>query len=200
MLDRALAKAFAHLSTLVLVACAFTIPLFVGHAFFFRDTLSLREIAPEIRGLPEGQQVRGVAGSDIDTEQRWLLVIAGVSLLTIPLVYRAAHRVHHVEGAGGVATVPDALSHVATPIPRVELSVMPVTGAVAIGFVAAFLTWRIADVVAGLAPDSVSWMLIGLGRAVAASVFIAVGSGTIAALPFAAPAVAPAPHENLDLY
>lgn len=200
MLDHALAKAFANLSTLVLIASVFTMPLFLGHAIVFRNGLALRAIAPEIRALPDGRQVRGVAASDIDAEQRWLLVITGLSLLTIPLVYRAARRVHDVEEAGGVPTVPDALSHLASPAPRVALVLPAVAGASALALIASFLTWRIVDGVAGLAPDDVSWMLIGFGRAVAAGLFVALVAGAIAALPATARAAAPVPTEKLELY
>ncbi|HWC13498.1 MAG TPA: hypothetical protein VG929_02745 [Actinomycetota bacterium] len=200
MLDRAFAKVFANLSTLVLLASVFTMPLFIGHALFFRNELALRDIAPEIRELPEGRQVRGVAASDMDAQRVWLLVIAGVSLLTVPLVYRGAHRVHDLEEAGGVPTVPDALAHLASPAPRVALTVPAVAGASGVASIAAFLTWRIVDAAAGFAPDGASWILIAVGRGVAAGVFVALVAGTIAALPAAAPVAAPVPTEKLELY
>lgn len=197
MLDRALAKVFAELVTLLLIACVFTLPLYVGHAIFFRGPLALRELAPDIQDLPEGRQVRGVASSDIDAERRWLLVVSGVALLSIPFVYGAAGRVFEVQGRGAVPTVPDAVTHLSATGPLV-LDVRVLAAAFALGAVAWWLVWRLAHLLAGFGPDGAAWLLIGAGRAVAAGAFIALVGGAAAAL--SGEAQQRTAPEKMDLY
>ena len=199
MLDRALAKVFAELATLLLIACVFTGPLFIGHAIFFRGPLALRELAPEIEKLPEGRQVRGVSSGDIEAERRWLLVIFGVALLSIPFVHRGAGRVFQVHEVGDVPTVPDALAHLSSKHrPRLDIRVL--ASATVLAALSGWLVWQLTHLLAGFGPERVTWLVIGVGRAVAVGLFVALLSGTVAACsPSAAKAPPPAP-ERVDLY
>src|SRR5687767_1977691 len=142
MLDRALSRTFANLSTLILVAFVVTIPIHLVHAYVFKDELAVQEIGPEIASFPEGRQVRGVARADLGAERKFLFVALGVELLALPLVLRAARRVMDVDEEGGVPTVLDAWRRPGrggSPEPG------PVLAAGAVGAVAGLIVWSIGD-------------------------------------------------------
>src|SRR5688572_18752779 len=111
MLDRALAKMFADLSTLILVACVVTVPIHLVHANVFKAELSVREMGPEMDALNEADRIRGVNRGEIEVERTWLAIVVLIELLTIPVVARAAQRVYSVKEEGGVPTVMDAYGH-----------------------------------------------------------------------------------------
>lgn len=188
MLDRALARTFAELSTLILVALVLTGPIHLVQAFLFRDVLAVQEIAPEIRSFPEGRQVRGVAKGDLGAERIAFLGALGFELLLLPLAYRAAVRVMEVNEEGGIPTVRDAWSHLGGTT-RPSFQPGPVLVAGAIGALAALIVLLIANLLADMASADVAWAVFGLGRATAAALFIALVAGTAAALPRTSPKV-----------
>lgn len=201
MLDRALGKVFVNLSTLLLLASAFTVPLFGAHSLVFRDELALRELAPDIRELPEGRLVRGVGAADIDAERKWLLVAVALSLAAAPLVYRGSRRIHTVEEAGGVPTVPDALSHLDSTGGASSMRAGPLGAAAGIGVVSAWLLWAITDLLASICPNEASWLVLGVGRGLSIAAFLAFVCGTWTALdPSEPPPPPPKRAEALDLY
>jgi hypothetical protein len=199
MLDRALAKTFSELSTLILVACVFTIPLHIGHAYLFKDELSVREMAPEIEALEEGQRVRGMTAGDVDKERTWLAILIVVELLASALVYRAAHRVFAVGERGDVPGVPDAYRHLGQTGPGWPPPLPPVAILVAIAGLTAWLLLTIGTRIADMAPADLAWVGVGAARAVAMAVFLAVAAGGAAALASAGER-AVAPPEKLELY
>ena len=197
MLDRALAKTFANLSTLMLVALVFAGPIHLVHAFVYRNALAVQEIRPEIQAFPEGRQVRGVSKGDLDQECNVLLLALGLELLLLPLVIRAARRVIEIDDEGGVPTVRSAWGGVkATGTGRFRVG--PVTVAAAIGAACAYLIWSITDQIADMASADVAWAVFGLGRALAVGMFIALTAGTAGASTSRERAAAPV--ESLDLY
>ncbi|MEA2451456.1 MAG: hypothetical protein QOG04_166 [Actinomycetota bacterium] len=197
MLDSALGKTFASLSTLVLVACVLTLPIHVAHAFVFRNVLAVQEIGPEIQAFPEGRQVRGVAKGDFDAERNWLLILLGGELALLPFVYRASRRVITVENEGGVATVRDAWTHLGSQHGGFILG--PVLIGAAIGAVCGWLVWTIGKVIADMASADLTWAVVGLSRAAAVALVFAFVTGVTASLP-ARGAPQPQPVEDLNLY
>lgn len=197
MLDRALARTFANLSTLILVAYVFTIPIHVVQAFMFKDALAVQEIAPEIRTFPEGRQVRGVAKGDLEAERIALLVTLGLDLLLLPLAYRAAKRVLEIDDSGGVPGALDGWKHLGSPA-RPALSTGPLLVAVAIGGAGAALVLLTGNRLADMASADIAWALFGLTRATAAAMFVAIVGGTAAALPSREPREKR--PEKIDLY
>lgn len=199
MLDRALAKTFSELSTLILVACVLTVPLHLGHAYLFKDELSIREMGPEIGALDEGQRVRGVTAGDVDEERTWLAIVVLLEVMASVLVYRAAHRVFSIAESGGVPGVADAYRHLGGSGGGALPSLAPVAVLVAIAGFAAWLLLSIGTRVADMAPAELAWVGVGATRAVAMAVFLALAAGGAAALP--ATGSKPArPAEKLDLY
>ena len=196
MLDRALARTFAELSTLVLVALVLTGPIHLVQAYLFRDALAVQEIAPEIRAFPEGRQVRGVAKGDLTTERTAFYGALGIELLLLPLAFRATKRAMEVTEDGGVPTVLDAWSHLGGPS-RPSFKPGPVLVAAAIGAGAALFVLLVGNLLADMASADFAWLVFGVGRATAAALFVAIVTGTAAALPSGA-AAAPAP--KIDLY
>lgn len=196
MLDRALGRTFAELSTLVLVALVLTGPIHLAQAYLFRDALAVQEIAPEIGTFPEGRQVRGVAKSDLTAERAAFFGALGIELLLLPLAFRATKRVMEVADDDGVPTVLDAWSHLGGSS-RPAFKPGPVLVAAAIGAIAALLVLLVGNLLADMASADVAWLVFGLGRATAAALFVALVTGTAAALPVGGRAV-PAP--KIDLY
>jgi hypothetical protein len=196
MLDRALTKTFDNLSTLMLLACLFTIPIHISHAFAFKDVLAVQEIAPEIQQFPEGRQVRGVAKEDLDKERNWMLLCLGLEALLIPLVYKGARRVIEVADEGGVPTVTDALAHL-RGTGRASLQSGPLMAAVFIGAAVAGLVWVIGGSLADMASADVAWAIIGVSRGLSVASFLAVILGVAASLPVSA---IQRPAEQVDLY
>src|SRR5687768_13951739 len=111
MLERALSRTFTNLSTLVLIAFVFTVPVHLVQAYLFRDVLAVQELAPEISALPEGRLVRGADKGDFQAERIALAIALAVDLLLLPLAFRAARRTYEIETAGGVPTVIDSWRH-----------------------------------------------------------------------------------------
>jgi hypothetical protein len=199
MLDRALAKTFANFSTLLLIACLYTVPIHVGHAFVFQDELAVRELSSDIADFPEGRQVRGVASADLDSERDWLLIVCAVELALLVVAYRAAKRVHVVAEEGGVPGVFDAYRHVAS-VPRGgTIRSGPVIVALLIGLVAGWLVLRIGELLADMTSADTAWAGLGVARALATATATALIAGTSAALA-GSPAPRTVPPEELDVY
>lgn len=198
MLDSAFARTFANLSTLILVAYVFTIPIHVVQAFMFQDALAVQEIAPEIRSFPEGRQVRGVAKGDLEGERVALFVTLGLDLLLLPLAYRAARRVLEVDDSGGVPGALDAWTHLGEST-RPALSTGSFFVAAAIGGVGALLVLLTGNRLADMASADLAWALFGLTRATAAALFVAIVAGTAAASAAGATRKKKAPVK-IDLY
>lgn len=197
MLDRALSKTFADLSTLLLVACVFTMPIHLVHSFLFRDELAIRELTPEIAELPEGRQVRGVPVGDVGLEKKWLAAALLLDLIGAAIVYRAAKRVYAVIEEGGTPTVPDALRNLGPRGPGPPAG--PVLALVAIGALTGWLVLAIGSRLADMAPADVTWLGVGIARALAVAVVVAIAAGGAAALPPRSARPTPA-TEELDLY
>lgn len=197
MLDRALGKTFANLSTLLLLACVFTLPIHLVHAYVFKEALAVAEIGPEIRAFPEGRQVRGVAKEDLDDERKTLLIVLGIEVLLLPAAYRATRRVIEVSDEGGVPTVIDAWSHLRSAT-HSSLAPGPVAVAAVVGLIAAWLVWMIGSLLSDTASADLAWAVTGLTRALSVALFIAIASGVAASLPRERTQAAPA--EKLDLY
>ena len=196
MLERSLARTFANLLTLVLVAFVITMPIHLAHAYVFSDALAVQELAPEISAFPEGRQVRGVAKSDLRNERTFLYLALALELLSLPLVYRAARRVLATDEEGGVPGVLDSWRNL-DGLARTEP--VPVLLASIVGGVAALFIWSIGARVADMASADFAWVLFGLGRATAVAVFMAFATGAAAALAHDRAPVA-RPVEKLDLY
>lgn len=196
MLERSLARTFANLSTLILVAFVITMPIHLAHAYVFSDALAVQELAPEISAFPEGRQVRGVAKSDLRNERTFLYLAFALEILSLPLLYRAARRVLATDEAGGVPGVVDSWRNL-EPLAGTEPA--PVLLASVVGGAAAFFVWSISSTVADMASADMAWILFGLGRATAVAVLMAFVTGAAAALARdRAPAAKPV--EKLDLY
>jgi len=198
MLDRALSKTFADLSTLILIACVFTVPIHVVHTYVFRAELAIRELGPEIAELPEGRQVRGVPVTDVGLERKWLAAAMLLDLAAAVLVFRAARRVFAVIEEGGTPTVPDALGHLGSRGPGPP-PVGPVVVLVAIAGVTGWLVLAIGSRLADMAPADVAWLGVGAARGVGMGVVLAIAAGGAAALPARSARATPVP-EKLDLY
>jgi hypothetical protein len=177
MLERALSKTFANLSTLMLVALVVTGPLHLVQAYVFKDALAVAELAPEIRAFPEGRQVRGVAKQDLENEKTTLLIVLGIEILLLPLVLAAAKRVVEVSDRDGIPTVVDAWTHLTAP-PRGGYLSGPGLVALVLGLVSAWLTWMIGTRLADMASADLAWALIGVTRATSVALLVAITCGT----------------------
>jgi hypothetical protein len=198
MLDRSLGKTFANLSTLVLLACVFTLPIHVIHAYVFKDALAVAELSPEIQAFPEGRQVRGVARADLDLQRNTLLVVLGIELLALPLAYRASRRVIEVDDDARVPTVVDAWTHLGSS-PAAALHPGPILIGAVIGAMAGWLVWMIGSTLSDMASADIAWAVTGLARGLGVALSIAIVCGVAAALPDKGPNL-PAPEQNLDVY
>lgn len=199
MLDRALARMFADLSTLILVACVFTVPIHLVHTYVFQDELSVREMGPEIDALDERQRIRGVNSGDVQLERTWLAILVLVELLTIPVVSRAAQRVYSVSDEGGVPGVMDAYSHLRSG-DRIRIPpIGPLAVIVVLGGLTAWLVLTIGTRIADMAPADLAWVGVGSARAVAVAVGVAMVAGATAALPGRVQSSA-TPPEKIELY
>lgn len=199
MLDRALAKMFADLSTLILVACVFTVPIHLVHAYVFKAELSVREMGPEIDALNEADRIRGVNRGDIEVERTWLAIVVAIELLMIPVIGRAAQRVYSVSEDGGVPTVMDAYRHLRSGPGLGRPPVGPVAVIVVLGGLTAWLVLTIGTRIADMAPADLAWVGVGSTRALAMAAGLAMIAGSIAALPGRERPTA-APPEKLELY
>lgn len=199
MLDRALAKTFANFSTFLLIACSYTVPIHVAHAFVFQDELAVRELSSDIAELPEGRQVRGVASADLDLERDWLLILYATEIALLLIAYRAARRVHLVAEDGRVPGVFDALGHVAS-VPRGgHIHPGPLIVSIVIGLGAGWIVVRIGELLADMASADVTWAALGVARGLGAATATALIAGTTAALAGSKEPVQ-VPPEDLDVY
>ncbi len=200
MLEHALSKTFASLSTLFLVAAVLTAPVHLVHAFLFRDVLAVVDLRSEIDEFPETRQVRGVARSDLDTERYSLLLVVVAEALALPLLVRAARRVIAVDDTGGVSTVRDALAHLRK---GGRTNPTAVKQAAIVGLIAAPLAWLVWQI-GGTIVDAVSrdarWAIVGLGRAASAALFMALVAGAAAATARSPETSRPIQAEDLELY
>ncbi len=181
MLERILSKTFTELATLVLVASVFTIPLFLAHSWLFRDVHSVSELAPEIREFPAERQVRGVSIGDLGRERGTLAITCLLAVCLLPLMTRAARRVHAVVARGEVPTVRDALTG---PVARTSSGPTPVLALAVSGSVGVLIAYFVVLIGLGLtqlASSEAAWMGIGVSRGLGAACFLAVVGGAIAA-------------------
>ena len=199
MLDRALAKMFADLSTLILVACMITVPIHLVHAYVFKAELSVREMGPEIDALNETDRIRGVNRGDIEVERTWLAIVVLIELLTIPVIARAAQRVYSVSEEGGVPTAMDAYRHLRSGTGRGRPPIGPLAVIAVLGGLTAWLALTIGTRIADMAPADLAWVGVGSARALAMAVALAMVGGSVAALPGGAHPPA-TPPEKLELY
>ena len=199
MLDRALAKMFADLSTLILIACVLTAPVHLVHAYAFKDQLSVREMGPEIDSLDEADRIRGVNRAEIEVERAWLTIVVVLELLTTPFLARAAQRVYSVSEEGGVPGVMDALGDLRSGSGIGRPPIGPLAVIAVLGGLTAWLVLTIGTRVADMAPADLAWVGIGSARALAMAIGLAMIGGSIAALPGRVPTSA-APPEKLELY
>ena len=199
MLDRALAKMFADLSTLILVACVVTVPIHLVHAYVFKAELSVREMGPEMDALGEADRIRGVNRAEIEVERIWLAIVVLIELLTIPVLARAAQRVYSVSEDGGVPTVMDAYGHLRSGTGIGRPPIGPLAVIVVLGGLTAWLLVTIGTRIADMAPADLAWVGVGSARALAMAVGLAMIAGSVAALPRRVPPSV-APPEKLELY
>ena len=200
MLERALSKTFTEMATLLLVASVFTVPLYMIHAFIFRNVHAVAELSPDIREFPEGRQVRGVAASDLELERTTLWIVSLGALALVVLIARAAARVQEVVDEGGVPSVRDALRHMARRDPRrASLLASPLVAGAIVALVFASLVLKIGGVLTSMGSNDMAWPGTGLTRAVAMATFLAILGGCLAAVRGAA-TPAPAAKEPIDLY
>ena len=199
MLDRALAKMFADLSTLILIACVITVPIHLVHAYVFKAELSVREMGPEIDALNETDRIRGVNRGDIEVERTWLAIVVLIELLMIPLIARAAQRVYSVREGKGVPTVVDALGHLRSGTGIGRPPIGPLAVIVVIGGLTAWLVLMIGTRIADMASADLAWVGVGSARALAMAVGLALIAGSVAALPGRMPP-SEVPPEKLELY
>ena len=199
MLERALSKTFGEISTLFLVSCAFTIPIYVIHAFVFKEVHHVAELSPEIRKFPEGRQVRGVAAIDLERERLTLWIVVALTVVLVALVARAAQRIHALSEAGGVPTVRDALSHLTDARGKGPAPVGLVAMALGIAAIFGFAVLRIGLLLTEMGSDQTAWAGIGSTRAAAAALFLAISGGIIGAVRTQAAPTNPS-NEKIDLY
>jgi hypothetical protein len=200
MLDRALAKMFSEISTLILVACVFTVPVHLVHAYVFKDELSVRELGPEIAELDERSRVRGVDTGDVGLERRWLAIVVMVELAASAIVFRAARRVYSVGDAGGVPGVADAYRNLGSTGPTALPRLAPVAVLTVVAGLTAWLLLAIGGRIADMAPADLAWVSVGAARAVAMAVFLAMAAGGAAALPAAGRSEKTPAADKLELY
>lgn len=195
MLTGALDATWRNFSTLFLLGAIFFVPLHLGHAYAFRNEISVQELGPEIEGFPENKRVRNVGNSDLARERATLLVLYGIDVLVAVGLFGAARRVHTRDGAGEVPTVGDALQGAGS-----EFQGRPDLGAtivgVAVGAIVAWLVYRIGALAAESLGAPSMFVGVGLARAVAASTLFAVAIGCAAASARSASSRSP----KIDLY
>lgn len=182
MLERALSRTFTNLSTLVLIAFVFTLPVHLVQAYLFRDVLAVQELAPEISALPEGRLVRGVDKGDFKAEQIALAIAIGIDLLLLPLAYRASRRTYEVEDDGGVPTVMDSWTHLGSG-GRPDLPAGPLLVTAVVGSLSAILVMLIGNLLANMASADFAWVLFGFARASGLGLLVALVAGVAAAAP-----------------
>lgn len=200
MLERALSKTFTELATLLLVASVFTVPLYMIHAFIFRNVHAVAELSPDIREFPEGRQVRGVAAADLELERTTLWIVSLCAVALVLLVARAAARVQQVVDDGGVPRVRDALAHMARREPGGgSFPSLPVVVGAIVALLFASFALKIGGVITSMGSNDLAWLGTGVTRAVAMAMFLAILGGCIAAVRGGARAT-PAAKETADLY
>ena len=197
MLERALSRTFTNLSTLVLIAFVFTLPVHLVQAYLFRDVLAVQELGPEISALPEGRLVRGVDEGDFRAEQIALAVAIGLDLLLLPLAYRASRRAYEIDNDGGVPTVIDSWRHPGSLV-RPDLPAGPLLVTAVVGSLSAMLVMLIGNLLANMASADFAWVVFGFTRGTALGLLVALITGVAAAAPERT-TKAPAP-EKIDFY
>jgi hypothetical protein len=168
VLDRILRTTLKNFSTFFLVAAMVALPLFLAHAFWFRDVIATQEIHDSIAGLAEGERVRGVGPEDLDAARIafgavWLAVLAA-----LPALLGASARVLEADRAGEVPTALGAWRKIGRTPNRDGRAPVPVLAG-CIGF-AALVWWlalRIGLLLAEPLGGSLAWVGVGLARGLA---------------------------------
>lgn len=185
MLERAFATTVRNLSTLFLLGAIVFVPLHLGHAFLFRNVLSVHELRGDIQAFPEGKKVRGVGASQLEDERTTLMILLAAEAGLSFVLLGAARRVAEVDAEGGVPTVVDALEHAGSHLRTTDLRRLwttPVLLGLLVGTVTGWLVYRIGAAGTELLGNDKAFVGIGLTRGAALAMFVTfiVGPASVA--------------------
>lgn len=170
MFDSFLRTTLKNFSTFFLIVAMVALPLFLGHAFWFRDVVATESIHDAISGLPEGEKVRGVGPDDLDAARIALGAVWVALLAALPALVRATARALEADRAGEVPTAIGAWRGIARK-PRRNQRPPAVALAGCLGL-AALVWWaalRIGLLLAEPLGASLAWMGVGLAWGLAAA-------------------------------
>lgn len=108
MIERAFARTFRNLSTIVMIVAVVVLPVHLIYAYTFRNVIATSDFHDQIEAMPNYRQVRSVGPPQLDHARLTFWVITAAELALVPLAVRATRRAFIVDDEGGVPTVTDA--------------------------------------------------------------------------------------------
>jgi hypothetical protein len=168
--DRSLRTTFRNYLTVFFLVAVVTVPLHVGHAFLYRNVISVRELHPDIEDFPERRKVHRVGVKKLEQSRNAFLFVTVVELLLLPLAVGATRRVLEVDARGGLPRVVDGWVHSLhawrRPVPEPGSPLAALVGAV-LGLAVGYLVERIGVLLSEPVPGSVVFAPVGLTQGVA---------------------------------
>lgn len=108
MIERAFARTFRNLSTIVMIVAVVVLPVHLVYAYTFRNVIATSDFHDQIEAMPNFRQVRSVGPPQLDHARLTFWLITAGELALVPLAVRATRRAFIVDDEGGVPTVTDA--------------------------------------------------------------------------------------------
>lgn len=108
MIERAFARTFRNLSTIVMIVAVVVLPVHLVYAYTFRNVIATSDFHDQIESMPNFRQVRSVGPPQLDHARVTFWIITVAELALVPLAVRATRRAFIVDDEGGVPTVTDA--------------------------------------------------------------------------------------------
>jgi hypothetical protein len=108
MIERAFARTFRNLSTIVMIVAVVVLPVHLVYAYTFRNVIATSDFHEQIEAMPNFRQVRSVGPPQLDHARLTFWMITAAELALVPLAVRATRRAFIVDDEGGVPTVTDA--------------------------------------------------------------------------------------------
>jgi hypothetical protein len=108
MVERAFARTFRNLSTIVMIVAVVVLPVHLVYAYTFRNVIATSDFHDQIEAMPNFRQVRSVGPPQLDHARLTFWLITAAELALVPLAVRATRRAFIVDDEGGVPTVTDA--------------------------------------------------------------------------------------------
>jgi hypothetical protein len=108
MIERAFARTFRSLSTIVMIVAVVVLPVHLIYAYTFRNVIATSDFHDQIESMPNYRQVRSVGPPQLDHARLTFWIVTAAELALVPLAVRATRRAFIVDDEGGVPTAVDA--------------------------------------------------------------------------------------------